>query len=125
MLFACLNSLLCLAVLCHSVTAIYTVNQDGTFKRNSLLSFDKDTAAINEYKPTWDSLDSRPLPSWYDDAKFGIFIHWGVYSVPSFGSEWFWKSWKCMYIAHETVSPLLTRSFLFQLEPDPQNTQNL
>ena len=43
-----------------------------------------------QYKPTWESLDSRPLPSWYDEAKFGIFIHWGVYSVPSFGSEWFW-----------------------------------
>ncbi|KAF2887561.1 hypothetical protein ILUMI_18612, partial [Ignelater luminosus] len=34
------------------------------------------------YKPTWESLDTRPLPQWYDDAKFGIFIHWGVYSVP-------------------------------------------
>ncbi|GJQ87120.1 Fuca [Trypoxylus dichotomus] len=46
------------------------------------------------YEPTWESLDSRPLPEWYDQAKIGIFIHWGVYSVPAFGSEWFWKSWK-------------------------------
>lgn len=46
------------------------------------------------YEPTWNSLDARPLPSWYDDAKFGIFIHWGVFSVPSFGSEWFWNNWK-------------------------------
>lgn len=46
------------------------------------------------YEPTWDSLDKRPLPKWYDDAKFGIFIHWGVFSVPSFGSEWFWWYWK-------------------------------
>ncbi|RXG52748.1 Alpha-L-fucosidase [Armadillidium vulgare] len=43
------------------------------------------------YEPNWDSLDSRPLPSWYDEAKIGIFLHWGVFSVPSFGSEWFWK----------------------------------
>lgn len=42
------------------------------------------------YDPTWESLDSRPLPTWFDEAKFGIFIHWGVFSVPSFGSEWFW-----------------------------------
>lgn len=42
------------------------------------------------YQPTWDSLDARPLPAWFDEAKFGIFIHWGVFSVPSFGSEWFW-----------------------------------
>ncbi|KAK2585235.1 hypothetical protein KPH14_009937 [Odynerus spinipes] len=47
-----------------------------------------------KYEPTWNSLDARPLPSWYDDAKFGIFIHWGVFSVPSFGSEWFWNNWK-------------------------------
>lgn len=47
-----------------------------------------------QYQPTWKSLDSRPLPPWYDEAKFGIFMHWGVYSVPSFGSEWFWYRWK-------------------------------
>jgi len=46
------------------------------------------------YTPDWNSLDSRPLPQWYDEAKIGIFIHWGVYSVPSYGSEWFWWYWK-------------------------------
>ena len=46
------------------------------------------------YEPKWSSLDSRPLPQWYDEAKVGIFIHWGVFSVPSFGSEWFWNSWQ-------------------------------
>ena len=35
------------------------------------------------YQNTWKSLDSRPIPTWFEDAKFGIFIHWGVYSVPS------------------------------------------
>ena len=49
---------------------------------------------IADYSPNWASLDSRPLPSWYDEAKFGIFLHWGVYSVPSFGSEWFWERWQ-------------------------------
>ena len=48
----------------------------------------------SRYDPTWESLDARPLPSWYDEAKFGIFMHWGVYSVPSFGNEWFWYYWK-------------------------------
>ncbi|XP_068195257.1 plasma alpha-L-fucosidase-like [Antennarius striatus] len=47
-----------------------------------------------KYEPNWESIDSRPLPDWYDQAKFGIFIHWGVFSVPSFGSEWFWYKWK-------------------------------
>ncbi|XP_071112373.1 alpha-L-fucosidase-like [Haliotis cracherodii] len=46
------------------------------------------------YEPNWASLDSRPLPSWYDEAKLGIFIHWGVFSVPSFGSDWFWERWE-------------------------------
>ncbi|KFM70007.1 Alpha-L-fucosidase, partial [Stegodyphus mimosarum] len=47
-----------------------------------------------DYDPDWKSIDSRPLPSWFDDAKVGIFIHWGLFSVPSFGSEWFWSYWK-------------------------------
>ena len=45
------------------------------------------------YEPTWESLDARPLPSWYDEAKIGIFIHWGVFSVPAFKNEWFWQRW--------------------------------
>src|ERR1035438_10587029 len=32
------------------------------------------------YQPTWDSIDKRATPPWFADAKFGIFIHWGVYS---------------------------------------------
>lgn len=50
--------------------------------------------AIEAYQPTWESLDKRPLPLWFDRAKVGIFVHWGVYSVPSFGSEWFWENWR-------------------------------
>lgn len=61
------------------------------------------TYEVNDkkYEPTWESLDSRPLPTWFDDAKIGIFIHWGVFSVPSFGSEWFWINWKSMYALHD------------------------
>nr|CAH7755772.1 unnamed protein product [Callosobruchus chinensis] len=47
-----------------------------------------------KYEPNWDSLDTRPAPKWFDEAKIGIFLHWGVFSVPSFGSEWFWKDWQ-------------------------------
>ena len=36
------------------------------------------------YEPTFSSVKQHPLPAWYNDAKFGIFIHWGVYSVPAF-----------------------------------------
>lgn len=47
-----------------------------------------------QYTPDWKSLDTRPLPVWYDEVKLGVFMHWGVYSVPSFLSEWFWWYWK-------------------------------
>lgn len=54
------------------------------------------------YEPTWKSIDSRPVPQWFEDVKFGIFIHWGVYAVPAWApadadigiyakySEWYW-----------------------------------
>ena len=50
-----------------------------------------------KYEPTWESLDSRETPQWFPDAKFGIFIHWGLYSVPAFAprgtySEWYWHA---------------------------------
>jgi alpha-L-fucosidase len=50
----------------------------------------------SRYEPKWESLDRRPCPQWYLDAKFGIFIHWGVYSVPAWGkvgeyAEWYWN----------------------------------
>lgn len=45
--------------------------------------------AKGPYKDNWASLHDYPVPQWYRDAKFGIFIHWGVYSVPAFSSEWY------------------------------------
>lgn len=41
------------------------------------------------FEATWDSLNTYMVPEWYQDAKFGIFLHWGVYSVPAFGNEWY------------------------------------
>ena len=41
------------------------------------------------FHATWASLARYQAPDWFRDAKFGIFIHWGVYSVPAFGSEWY------------------------------------
>jgi alpha-L-fucosidase len=55
-----------------------------------------------KYEATWESIDSRPVPEWFEDDKFGIFIHWGVYSVPAWApanadigvyakyAEWYW-----------------------------------
>ena len=41
------------------------------------------------YRPSWKSLQRYEVPAWYLDGKFGIFIHWGAYSVPAFGNEWY------------------------------------
>lgn len=41
------------------------------------------------FQPTWQSLENYQVPQWYVDGKFGIFIHWGLYSVPAFGNEWY------------------------------------
>ena len=38
---------------------------------------------------SWDGLQGIGVPEWYQDGKFGIFIHWGVYAVPAFGNEWY------------------------------------
>lgn len=41
------------------------------------------------YKDNWDSLSRYPVAAWYREAKFGVFIHWGVYAVPAYFSEWY------------------------------------
>ena len=55
------------------------------------------------YDANWASLDKRPIPAWFTDAKFGIFIHWGVYALPAWApanedigvyakyAEWYWQ----------------------------------
>lgn len=45
------------------------------------------------YTPDWESLDKRPTPEWWLNAKFGIFIHWGVYSVPAFTQKGQYAEW--------------------------------
>ena len=57
-------------------------------------------AGEKKYEPTWESLDSRPVPAWFNEAKFGIFVVWGPYSVPGWSppgsyAEWFGhQAWK-------------------------------
>ncbi len=57
-------------------------------------------AAAQQYDANWTSLNQRKIPAWFHQDKFGIFIHWGVYAVPSYApvipnsgdsySEWYW-----------------------------------
>ena len=41
------------------------------------------------FRDDWSSLADYQVPAWYQDGKFGIFVHWGAYSVPAFGNEWY------------------------------------
>ncbi len=45
--------------------------------------------ANGKYKDNWESLSNHKTPEWYYNGKLGIFIHWGIYSVPAYGSEWY------------------------------------
>ena len=57
-------------------------------REERLLEIDR-VIAEGKIKDTWESLAEYEAPGWYRRAKFGIFIHWGVYSVPAFGNEWY------------------------------------
>ncbi|MDQ0596475.1 alpha-L-fucosidase [Streptomyces canus] len=47
-------------------------------------------AAPRAYTPDWDSVDQHPpAPEWFQDAKFGIYFHWGAFSVPAYDNEWY------------------------------------
>jgi len=67
-----------------------------------LLGASGPTGAAEPAAADWSAIDARPTPAWFEDAKLGIFIHWGVYSVPAFAptkdvdiyaryAEWYWK----------------------------------
>jgi len=63
--------------------------------------------AYGGYEATWESLAQYEAPQWYKDAKFGVFIHWGVYAVPAYGNEWYprnmYRKGKDVYEHHRKV----------------------
>jgi len=63
---------------------------------------------MTKYIPTWKSLKEYTTPDWFRDAKFGIFIHWGVYSVPAFGNEWYPRN---MYLQGSSEHQYHTQTF--------------
>jgi alpha-L-fucosidase len=53
-------------------------------------------SAATTYQATAASVNTHdPAPEWYKDAKFGIYFHWGVYSVPAYGNEWYPRLMYC------------------------------
>ena len=51
--------------------------------------------AMGPYNDSWDSIGEMRTPNWFEKARFGIFIHWGIYSVPANSNEWYSRN---MYI---------------------------
>lgn len=86
-------------LLALSAASAQTPNADDLVWQKAVRKFDSQRAALLQqvdqkgrsgpFQPTWDSLQHYQVPAWYLDAKFGIFLHWGVYSVPAFGNEWY------------------------------------
>ena len=65
------------------------------YDQNKWLEKINDVIAKAPMRQTGESLSKHQTPQWFRDAKFGIFIHWGVYSVPAFANEWYSRN---MYI---------------------------
>ena len=88
-----------LAALSAAAASAQTPNADDLIWQRSVQKYDGQRKAILDqvdreaksgpFQPTWESLKQYKIPSWYEDAKFGIFLHWGLYAVPAFDSEWY------------------------------------
>lgn len=63
--------------------------------KSNYLKVIENTISTGRFKAEWDSLSQFQVPAWYQQAKFGIFIHWGLYSIPAFANEWYPRN---MYI---------------------------
>jgi alpha-L-fucosidase len=82
-----------------SVASAQQPNAEDLIWRKSIQKFDGQRQALlkrvdegsrtGPFEPSWESLSKYKVPDWYQDAKFGIFLHWGLYSVPAFGNEWY------------------------------------
>jgi len=64
-------------------------NEKYDAQRDALLKDVDNLDRQGRFRPDWESLQKYEVPEWYKDAKFGIFIHWGLYSVPAFANEWY------------------------------------
>ena len=85
--------LLVAVVACSAASAPADDRVDAAVKKA------EQVARHGPFQPTWESLEAYEVPEWYKDAKLGIFIHWGVYCVPAYLSEWYPRF---MYIDEDT-----------------------
>ena len=86
----CVESLLLVALLA-------TATEDPGYREKVHTQLNSVGARIRRgpFQADWSSLAAYRAPEWFRDAKFGIFLHWGVYSVPAFANEWYSRN---MYV---------------------------
>lgn len=53
------------------------------------VSWSSEALAQTRYTASWASVDQHKMPEWFEDAKFGIYYHWGAFATAAFGSEWY------------------------------------
>lgn len=73
----------------------------GMDKINEYLEKINSVIENGTFQDNWESLSQFKIPSWYREGRFGLFIHWGVYSVPAYFNEWYPR---LMYRKAHTVS---------------------
>jgi alpha-L-fucosidase len=83
-----------------ALTLIPAVAQTYEQRISSAMTRVDQAVAQGPFQANWQSLEAYQVPDWYRDAKFGIFIHWGAYSVPAFDSEWYPRN---MYLPKEAA----------------------
>lgn len=72
--------------------------------------------SLKRYESRWDSLDQRPIPQWFQDSKFGVFVMWGEYSVPAFADTDFYSEWYefCLKADEAIISSEIDGHLFFQ-----------
>ena len=74
--------------ICILILLVFTVFTSCKTEKKEIST--KTEVAQELYQPNWESIKKHYKdPAWFNNKKFGIFIHWGAYSVPAFGSEWY------------------------------------
>lgn len=82
-----LSAILAIASLCLGCSGLSWAQTDARVRAQ--IERARAETAGGPFNADWESLGAYRVPEWFRDAKFGIFIHWGVFSVPAFGNEWY------------------------------------
>jgi len=81
------------------------ISSCGSKNDTKIAQYTEKNDSVKTFQPNWQSIKKNYKdPAWFNNQKFGIFIHWGVYSVPAFGSEWYPRN---MYMDENKLSATL------------------